>query len=309
MNKIMPSAHLLEMYMPVANDEPFLLSMLDDLSGTEFYKGIEMPVLFQRESQKKLREIVDRKNYRLYFWASPLITDHNYCLSALPADLRQRSVEYTKELIRRCGDMGGNFVGLPSGADPGERDREEAKKALFDSFCQLAQEAAKYPGLNLTMEPLDRYAYKKQLMGPILEVVEWFAPLKRQCPNFYLHWDSAHESLAGIDLSVSFAAALPYMAQFHLCNCITDPKHPCFGDTHMEVGRAPEFKNWGYLNVDVAADILRQAAQAQPCSGIDHLYFALEVRTHLGDDLPEREKEIREFMMAAYDKAGLEYDQ
>jgi len=308
MNKILPSAHLLEVYMPVAGNETFLMDLLEDLSHCEFYKGVEMPVFFQAESKKRLSRLVEEKHYRLTTWLSPNINEKGYDLSALDPELRKKSVAFTRELIGHCGDVGTDFLGLPSGADPGEGAREDAKKALFESYCELSQAAGQYPGMKLNLEPLDRYAHKKQLMGPILEVVEWFKELRRECPNFYLHWDSAHEALAHIDLSESLAAALPYMSQLHLCNCVTDPAHPCYGDFHMEVGPAPEYRNWGYLNLDVAAALLRQAAEAQPCEGIQNLHFALEVRTHMGDDLLKREQEVRGFMMAAFDRAGLEYD-
>ena len=190
----------------------------------------------------------------------------------------------------------------------GEEKRQEAKDILADSYRKIFEGAKEYKEMRFVIEPLDRYAHKKQLMGPIHEVAEWVEEIRKDYPNFYIHWDSAHEALANIDLTESLDAAMPYLAQFHLCNCVTDPTHPYFGDHHMEVGRAPEFKNWGYLDVEVAAKLLSQAAAGQAPAGIDTLYWALEVRSHFGDDMWEREREVREFMMRAYDLAGLPYE-
>ncbi len=307
MQKIYPSLHLLEVFMPVAGNETFLVNLLQEMAEVPFYKGFELPIIEQKENQAAVRALAE-SGYQITQWSSPKINDGGYNLSSLDPKLRADSVAYAITLIKTAAESGTTHVGLPSGYDPGDADREEAKKALFDSYCQLSEAAKSCPGLDLTMEPLDRYAHKKQLMGPIHEVVEWFGPLKKECPNIFLHWDSAHEALAGIDLIESLEAALPYMAQFHICNCVTDPSNPCFGDWHMEIGRAPEYKNWGYLNLDIAANLLKRAASEDTVPGVKNTHVAVEVRTHLGDDIMKRELEIREFLMAAYDRAGLEYD-
>ena len=101
---------------------------------------------------------------------------------------------------------------------------------------------------------------------------------------------------------------LPYLAQVHICNCVTDPAHPYYGDHHMEVGRAPDFKSWGYLTPEIAASMLKRVAQENPVAGVKHTHVAVEVRSHMGDDLWERERDIREFLMASYDLAGLAYE-
>ncbi|MDO4632712.1 MAG: TIM barrel protein [Eubacteriales bacterium] len=308
MNRIHPSLHLLEIFMPVADNETFLTGLLQECTEIPFYRGFELPVISQKQNQNVVRSLAE-SGYQITQWASPKITGAGYNLSSTEPELRKRSAEYAIELMKTAAESGTTNVGLPSGDDPGDLIREEAKKALSESYHEISEAAAKYPGLHLTLEPLDRYVHKKQLMGPIREVTEWFAKLKKECPNFYLHWDSAHEALAtDISLMESMELALPYMAQFHICNCINDPSNPCYGDHHMELGAAPEYKNWGYLNVEIAAQMLRKAAEQTPPEGVAHYHAAVEVRTHMGDDMWKREREIREFLMAAFDRAGLEYE-
>lgn len=308
MQKILPSIHLLEIFMPVADKEDFLIKMLEDVSKINFYKGIELPVIFEKKNIAAVKKIAEAKNYQITEWASPELINRGYNLSSTDKALREKSIAYAVELVKTAAEAGTTNVGLPSGDDPGDLKREAAKEALFESYCAISKEARAYDGLHLTLEPLDRYAHKKQLMGPIHEVAEWFAALKKECPNFYIHWDSAHEALAGIDLIESLEAALPFMAQFHICNCVTDPSHPYYGDFHMEVGRAPEYKSWGFLTPQIAAELLKRVAAENPVKGVKNTHAAIEVRTHMGDDLWEREREIREFLMRAYDLAGLEYD-
>lgn len=309
MQKLEPSLHMLEIFMPAVKDENFLIQkILPDVADIPFYTGIELPVIYKKENQQFVRKIVEERNYQLTIWASPDINNRGDSLSSLKSEERKRAVAYTKELFAIAAESGAYHVGLPSGADVAPELREDAKKALFDSYCELSKEASGYQDMHLTLEPLDRYVHKKQLMGPIHEVIDWFGELKKECPNFYIHWDSAHEALAEIDLEESMKCALPYMAQFHICNCVTDPTNPCYGDWHMELGDAPEYRNWGYLDLQGAARMLRTAAEAQIPEGIEEVHVAVEVRTHMGDDLWKREREIRRFLQDAFHEAGLAYN-
>ncbi len=308
MQKILPSIHMSELFRPFIENEDWLIKMAQQASEIPFYKGMELPVIFSGENQKIVRRLVEDRGYQLTCWISHDIKVKGGNLSSMDAKQRKDSVAYALEFVKMTAEMGGTIVGLQSGADPGEEKREEAKKVLAESYSQIFEGAKEFQNMRFVLEPLDRYAHKKQLLGPIHEVADWVKELRETYSNFYIHWDSAHEALAGIDLTESLEAVLPYLAQFHLCNCVTEPTHPYFGDHHMEVGRAPEFKNWGYLNVDVAAGLLRRAAQENPPEGISEYYWALEVRSHLGDDIWEREKEVREFMIEAFERAGVSYE-
>lgn len=140
------------------------------------------------------------------------------------------------------------------------------------------------------------------------ETVAFIGELRKTSDKIFIHWDSAHETLANIDLSESLEIAQPYLAQIHICNCVNDPEHPCYGDWHMDIGQPPSYKNWGYLDVEIAADILRKVASFAPTPGIERTFCAVEVRSHTGDDMWQKERLIRSFLQKAYDLAGLEYD-
>lgn len=174
----------------------------------------------------------------------------------------------------------------------------------MDSCLEISEFARQYENLYLIIEPLDRFVHKKQLLGPIKEVVEWFAALKKDASNFYIHWDSAHEKLGGADLLESLRLSAPFLAQFHICNCVTEEGHPYRGDFHMDVGQAPDFKTWGYLTPEVGAEMLREAASFDPIDGVPRMTCALEVRSHLADDLWAKERLIRTFLMRTFDLAG-----
>lgn len=307
MRNILPSMHFLENFMPVMGNEAFAVQLLQQAAEIPFYQAVELGFIKDKDCRKEVRRIVEDRNWQLTQWCSPVLMDQGLSLSSLDETERKEAVACAIELVHGIAEAGALRCGLQSGPDPGENLRDEAKKALTESCLEISAAARQYEGMYLLIEPLDRFVHKKQLLGPIQETVDWFAALKQHCDNFYIHWDSAHEVLGGADLKTSIRAAAPYLAQFHLCNCIAEPGHPYYGDHHMDVGQAPDYDSWGYLRPEIGAEILREAAAFDPCEGIENTYCALEVRAHLADDLWAKEKLIRTFLQRTFDLAGIAY--
>ena len=136
--------------------------------------------------------------------------------------------------------------------------------------------------------------------------MEWFGPIHEACPNVYIHWDSAHEALGGIDLLESIECAKAYTAQIHLCDAIVDPSHPCFGDLHKDVARAPEWKTEGVLTPEMGAALLKAAASFDKPAGLKNdVHVSVEVMGHPGDDLWLKEENARKFLLRCAELAGV----
>lgn len=291
--------------MPLELDEPRMVEIARRLVDSGYYHGMEICPLQKKESLHALRLLHESTGIPLMMWGAPLIWREQLNLSSLDSSLRERSVKRAIDLINNLVEIDGSYLGLPPGDDPGDALREDAKKALADSFARVAEVGAKY-GKGLVIEPLDRYVHKKQLIGPMRESVEWFAPIHGAHPNVYLHWDCAHEMLGEIDLMESLHLAAPYLAQLHLCNCITDKTHPLYGDWHMDVGQPPDFATEGYLTPEVGARILREVASFSPPEGVPFTHVSVEMRSHIGDDLWQKEKTSRAFLSRCFELAGLD---
>lgn len=301
---ILPSAHLLEIFMPYRNDEPRMIDVLKRAADLGYYRGVELGVFFAPARRDEVRGILAQYGLNLAVFITPYLKERRLLLCNLDAAERKKAVDHARQLVELAAEQGCRTLGLPSGDDPGDARREEAKAVLGDSIHEIAALGRRL-GLNITIEPLDRYAYKKQLIGPMAETVEWFKPLHRKNPNFFIHWDSAHEALGGIDLMESIDLASPYIAQFHLCNAILDPAHPCFGDLHMDVGVAPDYATDGFLTPETGAAILRRVASHKKPEGVRETYASVEVLGHPGDDLWRKEKHSREFLQKCFVLSGL----
>jgi sugar phosphate isomerase/epimerase len=307
--KILPSIHLLEIFMPVVNDEQFFVDeIVARIPDIPFYKGMETGVLFDAECRRKVRDIVEREEYQLTVWLSPSINDHGYNLSSLDRGLRKQSVQRALDVMQLAFEMGATHLGIPCGPHPGAQQEGEAIEALVDSYRAMLEAIKEYPQMDFTFEPLDRSAHKKQLLGPMQEVVDVFKVLRKDYDNIFIHWDSAHEVLNGNDLFESLETARPYLAQIHLSNCVPTPSHPYYGDWHMSVGQAPEFRNWGFLTAEIGSDLVKKVASFDPSAGVKNTFCAVEVRTAQGNDLWATEKLVREFLQRVFDLAGMEWD-
>ena len=302
--KLLPSAHLLEIFMPYRSDEARMIDVFEKAIDLDFYKGVELGIFFDPTNRKTVRKMLEQNNLNGTTFATPYVKDQKLGLSDLNEEKRRKAVNLVKMLADYAADSGYTNFGVPSGDDPGPVFRGMAKNVLAESMMEIA-DYCKTLGLNLTLEPLDRYVFKKQLIGPIEESMVWFAPIHEKCFNAYIHWDSAHEALGGMDLMRSLEVTAPFLAQFHLCNAILDPGHPCFGDLHMDVGTAPDFKTEGFLTPETGAEILKKAASYDKVPGIKNTYVSVEVLGHPGDDLWLKEKNSREFLQKCFELAGM----
>ncbi|MBQ6928147.1 MAG: sugar phosphate isomerase/epimerase, partial [Oscillospiraceae bacterium] len=195
--------------------------------------------------------------------------------------------------------------GVPSGPYPGDEFHDEAMAVQADTLARIADYTALL-GMNCSIEPLDRYVHKKALIGPMDEVVQWFKPLHIAHPNLFLHWDSSHEQLGGLGIFHTLDMAAPYLSQIHLCDCINDPTHPCFGDLHMDPAEAPDWKTEGFLTPEVGAEIIRRAASLDKPAGVRRFWISVEVLGHKGDNLWHKERVAREFLTRSWEESGVE---
>ena len=303
--KLAPGGHLLEMFMPYRDDEKRMIDVLEKAASFDFYKNVELPSFRDAENRRYVRNFLEQHGLHATTFVTPYVKERKMALCDLDKAGRRAAIELVKTHAQMAAETGFGHFGVPSGDDPGEAKREDAKKAMAESMIELAN-YVKDLGMNLTIEPLDRYAYKKQLIGPMPETCEWFAPIHKECPNAFIHWDSAHEALGGISMDESLDCVRPFLGQFHLCDAITDTKHPCFGDLHMDVARAPEWTTEGFLTPEVGAHILKKVAGFDKPEGVKQVYVAVEVLGHAGDDLWLKEANVRAYLTKCFELAGLE---
>ncbi len=303
--KLYPSAHILEMFMPYLHDEKRLIEVLRKIAEMDFYRNVELPTFPTKEYRDTVRRILRDNDLTAATYAAPYLNERDMSLCDLSDRRRAETIRYLKMQADLAAECGYSTFGVPSGPYPGDEFHDEAMAVQADTLARIADYTALL-GMNCSIEPLDRYAHKKALIGPMDEVVPWFKPLHRAHPNLFLHWDSSHEQLGGLGIFNTLEMAAPYMSQIHLCDCIDDPAHPCFGDLHMDPAEAPDWKTEGFLTPEVGAEIIRRAAAFDKPEGVRRFWVSVEVLGHKGDNLWHKERIAREFLTRCWEESGVE---
>ena len=303
--KLYPSAHILEMFMPYLHDEKRLIEVLRKIAEMDFYRNVELPTFPTKEHRDTVRRILRDNDLTAATYAAPYLNEREMSLCDLNDRRRAETIRYLKTQADLAAECGYSTFGVPSGPYPGDEFHDEAMAVQADTLARIADYTALL-GMNCSIEPLDRYVHKKALIGPMDEVVRWFKPLHRAHPNLFLHWDSSHEQLGGLGIFNTLEMAAPYMSQIHLCDCIDDPTHPCFGDLHMDPAEAPDWKTEGFLTPAVGAEIIRRAAAFDKPEGVRRFWVSVEVLGHKGDNLWHKERIAREFLTRCWEESGVE---
>ena len=303
--KLYPSAHILEMFMPYLHDEKRLIEVLRKIAEMDFYRNVELPTFPTKEHRDTVRRILRDNDLTAVTYAAPYLNERKMSLCDLSDRRRAETIRYLKMQADLAAESGYMTFGVPSGPYPGVEFHDEAMAVQADTLARIADYTALL-GMNCSIEPLDRYAHKKALIGPMDEVVSWFKPLHKAHPNLFLHWDSSHEQLGGLGIFNTLDMAAPYLSQIHLCDCIDDPAHPCFGDLHMDPAEAPDWQTEGFLTPEVGAEIIRRAASFDKPEGVRRFWVSIEVLGHKGDNLWLKERIAREFLTHCWEESGVE---
>ena len=303
--KLYPSAHILEMFMPYLHDEKRLIEVLRKIVEMDFYRNVELPIFPTKENRDTVRRILRDNDLTAVTYAAPYLNERQMSLCDLNDRRRAEVLRFLKMYADYAAESGYMTFGVPSGPYPGDEFHDEAMAVQADTLARIANYTALL-GMNCSIEPLDRYAHKKALIGPMDEVVPWFKHLHKAHPNLFLHWDSSHEQLGGLGIFNTLDMAAPYLSQIHLCDCIDDQAHPCFGDQHMEPAEAPDWTTEGFLTPEVGAEIIRRAAGFDKPEGVRRFWVSVEVLGHKGDNLWHKERIAREFLTRCWEESGVE---
>lgn len=292
-----PSAHIAELFFPLADDEKAILQIIRQVAATDYYQGFETGIIKQPDIAKAIRSIAEQHHLHVTQWLTFELLRDNLNLSSLDSALREKSIRRACELVHLAAACGTTKLSLVSGSDPGDARREEAKKGFGEALIRIGEEIKQYPTMLMQVEPLDRFAHKCQLIGPTDETVAWMTQLRKECPKLYLAWDSAHVALNEEDLTESLRLAAPLISQLHLANAILDPQAEGYGDYHMKFGEP------GFLTPHVAAQIIRTALSLPLPQELGPISIAVEMRTTEQDDLWDNERQCRAFLQTAMREA------
>jgi len=220
--------------------------------------------------------------------------------SAEDEALRRRAVSRLVEGVREAAECGAVCAQLISGPAPAnESDRPAALARLQRSLMEIAGESRKHTAIPLAIEPLDIRFHKRKALGSTSEAVELARAVRREHANFTLCLDTAHMILNEEDPAAMLAPARGCFDELHLCNCITVPGHPFYGDHHVPFGPP------GRLDPELGGRVLAAAVR----SG----FLCREAPGRVTGEIIRREQtpeevmnHVQDFFVKSWQKAGEE---
>lgn len=250
--RFIPSLLIPEVYFPFNDDKSFTPDLIERLAGEGFYKSFEIGDNQDLPGRKRIAAAASANGIEITQWMTFLIDRNGLDVSALDSALRRETVRQIKDSLYAAAESGASNIALVTGPDPGADRRAEALDGLYESLCDIGGEAATY-GMQLLIEPLDRFAHKKRLIGPTAETLQLIERVSGETPNIGLAFDTAHAALNGENVFEALELAKERVRQIHFSNAVLDTGSELYGDYHMPIGEP------GFMNVETVGELLKKA--------------------------------------------------
>lgn len=291
MSKLIPSLLVTEVFFPVKDEKGFAASIVENLGSKGFYQSFEIGDGYDQEDRKRILQAKEKNNLSIFQWLTFLTYKTDLNVSALDAAVRKKTVSQIKESLYLAAECGVSTVGFVPGPDPGVHLRKTGLEALYESFCEICEEAATF-NMHVSIEAMDREVHKKRVLGLTSEAVQLILKVRENYSNAGIVFDTSHVTLNGEDIFTSLGLAQSVMDRLHFANVVEDPKSELYGDHHMPIGEP------GFLTIEKMAQILQRVAEL----GIQSekgLPVAVEVQGRNKNDYFANERTIRAALESA----------
>ncbi len=213
-----------------------ILETLEKVATDSFFSAVEVTQMKDASVRREAAALLACAGLDVVFAAQPPLFQSGLSLCDLDAAARQKAVDLCKGLIDQAYELGASIMVVHSGADPGEAQRADAKKALIESLkavCADAQEKAGERMLSISLENFDRDVDKKCLIGPTREAAEVAAAVYESASNSGLTIDLSHQALLREKVDEMVLSAVDHLIHVHIGNCmVSDLSSPAYGDKH-----------------------------------------------------------------------------
>ena len=98
--KLYPSAHILEMFMPYLHDEKRLIEVLNRIVEKDFYRNVELPSFPTKEHRDTVRKILKDNDLTAITFVAPFLNEQKMSLCDLD-DRRREFPENARGFRRR----------------------------------------------------------------------------------------------------------------------------------------------------------------------------------------------------------------
>ena len=225
-------------YPSTIRGEGPILETVKAIADDDYFTLIEITWIKDDEIRKQVKDLLTVAGMKIAYGAQPALLTQKLNLNPEDEEERRKAVDQIKACIDEAYYMGARGCALLAGKDPGEAQRDKAKKLLVESLKELCAYSRSKGNMPIILETFDREPYgKNAVAGPTIESVAIAEAVKAECSNFGLMLDLSHLPMLGESSREALTAAKDHLIHVHIGNCvIRDPSHPAYGDEHPRFG-------------------------------------------------------------------------
>lgn len=225
-------------YPSTMRGEGPILETVKKIATDEFFGAIEVTWMKDPEVKAKVRDLLAASHMTVGFGSQPPLLVNKYNLNHPDEAERRKAIDTVKASIDDAYFLGAGAVAFLAGKDPGDAERENAKKILESSIREILEyNRSKGGKLKVILETFDRNIEKCSVIGPSVEAAEFAARIRKDYPEFGLMLDLSHLPQLGEKPKEALRAVKDFLVHVHIGNAvIKDKGHPAYGDAHPRFG-------------------------------------------------------------------------
>jgi len=206
-----------------------------ELAKDDFFQAMEVGWMHHWQERDRVAKLLRTTAMDIAYATQPRSITEGLNINALDEDTRQSDVESIKSEVDKADHLGASRIRLIAGKDPGDDQRDEAKRQLersIDEICDYAGDK----DIFVTLKIFDRDLAKESLIGTFedtRDVAETVAPRN---DNFGLLVDLSHFPFFDIDMESAITMVEDYLTDFHIGTCVLEEGHPSYGDKQPRFG-------------------------------------------------------------------------
>jgi len=222
---------------PEARDGDKVADTLAKILEDDFWTAVEVGMVRDIRERNRVRMMLETAHIEVAYATQPKVLGGKLNLNSLDKAERRKAISGVKSCVDEAFDLGASVMRILSGKDPGDKDREEAKKILIDSFSEIIEYAGTMGEMKFRLKVFDRDIDKKALIGHFSDAADVAKPLAAKYPNFGLLSDLSHFPLLQEDPKDALEKVKQYPLDFHIGNCaMRDKLDPAYGDLQPRFG-------------------------------------------------------------------------
>ncbi len=225
-------------YPSTIRGEGPILETIKAIADDDYFTLIEITHIKDEEIRQQAKELLNIAGMKIAYGAQPVLLTQKLSLNPDDQAERRKAIDAIKASIDEAYFMGAKGCAVLAGKDPGEAQRNAAKKLLVESIVELCEYSKSKGNMPILLETFDRLPFgKNAVVGPTTESVSIADEVRSKVSNFGLMLDLSHLPLLGESARESLTAAKDHLMHVHIGNCVMrDPSHPAYGDEHPRFG-------------------------------------------------------------------------